>query len=175
VKAKGSFIHSFYFQVVAYTLVIFCVMYWSGSGKERSLYTMFAVESHGALLPVTSPDRALKFYHDVLDLKVLDKASGVTLPEGTNLLFTIVRSAPVPPASVVLRVRNRLSDLHDKLLSRAGTKPFRHDVTDYVETLPPERVSEIVQKPWGKEFVVADPDGNKVIFYQPRRRSQLRP
>ena len=172
---KNSFFGQFYVQVVIYTLVMFGVMYWSGMGASRSLYSMFSLRTDGTILAVADREMALRFYRDVLDLSPLrgeaDSVVGVALPNGGQLLFTKRDETLHGATAVVIRVRNRLPKLHDELTHRVGTRPFRHDDTNYVKVLPPGRVSEIVHKQQGDEFVIADPDGNKLIFFQPHRRA----
>ena len=76
--------------------------------------------------------------------------------------------------SVLLKVRNGIEGLYKKLSTRLGQHEVPLLMTTKFHALPPEGISELRTKAYGKEFVVSDPDGNRLIFYTPKRRSTTR-
>lgn len=177
----------FFLQVTFYTLIIFGVMYWSGFSTEKRLYDSFRVTLDGAVLPVTDTSRATSFYSEVLDFEPLYSGSsesksntvGVMVPGGGQLLFRVQKNfaetqqIQESPA-VVIRVRNGFTELHKRLVQRSGKEAFaqndlRSGAVEYLAILPPGRVSGISTKDWGREFVVSDFDGNRLLFHETKK------
>ncbi len=177
---------------VLYTIVISGTMFYSGRIAEKtSLYDRFLISLEGTVLPVANLERSLKFYTEVLDFRPLIQHStlkpvGLLLPEKRKLFFKLlsedsITSSPeisgTAHTSIVVRVKNGVTKLHSGLLARLPQRPSKIAYESYTadfKALPPETISNIIEVPWGKEFIVRDADGNSLIFYQPTRRSGSR-
>ena len=176
---------------VFYTAVIVGTMYFSGTlVKKKSLYDQYLVSLEGITLPVRDIERSVRFYIGILDFRPLvDKASakrlpiGVILPEKKRLYFRLFpedrlagpdEDLGTSTVTMVIKVKNGFSQLHQKLLMRSKQEaaPLRYEnyLADF-RAIPPETVSASIEASWGNEFVVRDADGHSLIFYQPRRRS----
>ena len=169
---------SFPAQVGIYTAVIFAVMFWSGWSVEKTIYDRYLVHNEGSIIPVTDRNRALKFYHGVLDFPTIaeidGQVPGVILPDGSKLLFR--NTDPTRPASSIalVKVRNAFRKFQRTLVARSGRPEFRNTRRNYLEEMEPGMMSEIVERRWGEEFIACDQDGNRIVFFKPSRRSGSR-
>ena len=127
----------------------------------------------------------------MLDLKPLisdERVAGAALPGGQKIFFEVAKT-PIVPTQIIVKVRNRIGRLQEAILRRSATAPakprnergdekeipaFHPGTGSSYDFLPPERVSALSEQSWGDEFAVSDPDGNKLIFVQPKRRSGSR-
>ena len=154
--------------VAAYTAIVLASMYYSGQVSEKTLYNRFVVSVEGLTFPSSNVQRSSEFYANVLDFKKLPGGDSVEkndalfeLPSGEKLLARETKSA-LSPSEVAFRVRNGFEKLHKELTNR--TKKLTTGA----------RVSTIVKRPWGEEFVANDPDGNRFVFYREYRLSRDR-
>lgn len=179
-----SFANHFLAQVAVYTIVIFGVMYWSGTAIEPTVYDRYRASFEGMILTSANVDRTAQFYHRILDFKPTQPSFGdppmatvaLRAPDGGRVFF--VQKLPEAPsgssATLLVRVRNGLRGLHKSITARMHAPVLDPTVRGIFTTVDTEHASSIITQPWGKEFVVADPDGNQVIFFQPSRKTRTR-
>jgi hypothetical protein len=163
--------NQFLSRVVVYGLVILLVMYWSGSRTTRTVYDAYRAELEGVAFSVKDRAASVLFYQRVLEfqpIKSHNEIVGIQMPSSRRLYF---RAESGSPSVGVIRVRNGFKKLHARLVTNSGEPSFNVPEGNYEQVLPPSRVSAIVRRSEGMEFWVADPDGNKLVFYEPRRRS----
>ena len=170
---------------LSYTVLILAVFFFSGKIDEKTLYDRYVIRLEGATFRVTDLERSRGFYSNVLDFTLDaesedDSLAVIELP-GKKWLFlrkdseqnsTGSSPRPIGTGQIVVRVRNGFDSLHVHLLARSGKKeqPLVADQPEF----PRESISEIVKRPWGREFIVSDPDGNRLVFFKPHLRSQTR-
>lgn len=171
----------FAITAAAYSLIIAATFWWSsGVVEKKSLYDRYIVNVEGGVLSVSDIGRAVNFYTDVLDFSPVRKKGedgviGFKFNNRQVLYLSLTPGTPQRPPglqTVILRVRNGFDKLHRALLTRRGNKAVQLRENSYrgdLERMAPGAVSEVAELPWGREFVVKDPDGNTFIFYSARR------
>ena len=173
-----------YILILTYTAVILGILYWSGLKNEKRLYDTYLIRSEGPLFAIKSnsegsnlhTSQTKTFYSELMNFKLVEKASkktdskegkalaGISLPDGNKIYFNSEPESST--SSQVFKVRNGFEKLHANLLQRENQ--FRK------ENSIPSVISKIDSKPWGKEFVITDPNGNKLIFYKSKRKKGSR-
>ena len=148
-------------QLVLYTAVILGVMYISAIRSGKSLYDTIRVTTAGIVLPVESVDRSFSFYRDVLDFDpFVDSGDGrsklgVYLPGGQKLAF----SAGEKPLGKTVTIDIKVYNAFDRLYAQLRRKS---------ESLSLQCISDITPVGNARQFVVTDPDGNRLVFYSGR-------
>lgn len=131
------------------------------------------------MIPTANHSEAVRFYRDTLDFEPIfvnskskdDKEiAGFKVNRFLTLFLTPLPTStnvPYSGSTVVIKVRNGFSKLHKALVKRSPSKKALQ-VTDenYASITERGSISSIIQKPWGKEFVAYDYDGNKIIYVQ---------
>lgn len=180
-------VKQFIIVATSYIVIICGTMYYSGIATTASIYDKFFISSEGIIIPTTDYKRAIEFYHNILDFdpiysnsahKSIDNIVGFKINRFLSL-FLVQRTAAAGPTSpgstFVIRVRNGFEKLHKILINRTYTKlEVKATESNYLDLDEKGTISSIIQKPWGKEFVASDFDGNKVIFVQPKLWSRSR-
>ena len=166
--------------ILAYSMLIIGTILYSSRVTERTLYDRFIVGFEGVLLKTSDQGRSLGFYRDKLDFPpIYDVSKGDKKIVGFSLggdrrLVLSPDAFSGRDTSVLLKVRNGIEGLYTKLSKRLGQNGITLPEPTKSSSLPPESISELKTKTYGKEFVVSDPDGNRLIFYTPKRRSTTR-
>jgi len=147
--------------------------------KKTTLYDRFIISLEGSFVQSSNIEKSLDFYTGILDFTPLrstdtNQPLGLLLPGKKKLFFSEpLSSREISSTSThTLKVRNGFDKLHQRIVERSKQPSIKFSLKDKASysQLPPGRVSEIIQRPWGREFVVRDPDGNNLIFYRPTRR-----
>lgn len=168
---------------IVYSSAIAGTLWLSGRVAGKStLYDEYLVALDGNVLEVRDFEAARRFYADVLDFRFAESEGlqrTLILP-GDRRIF--LYQSHFKPASllvgrteqarnfIVLRVRNGIKQLQREIAARSGAAPVaisQDNVADGIAILPAGRVSEILTGESGMEFVVKDPDGNQLVFFQP--------
>ncbi len=167
------------YLVVSYTLIIVGTMYLSGRITHQTLYNIYSVKFEGVKLPVSDRSRSRDFYQKVLDLYT-QPVSGVNVDRvrlpGKRYLFlenvtdgSSVAQEKVQQA-VLINVRNGFSRLHEAIVRRAGGNAETLQPEQQICTVSPGKITTILKDRSGRSFAARDPDGNCLVFFQPRNR-----
>ncbi len=166
--------------IFAYSMLIIGTILYSSRVTERTLYDRFIVGFEGVLLNSTDLSRSLSFYRDKLDFPPIydvrkgDKKIVGFRMGGDRKLMLSNEALSGRDTSVLLKVRNGIDGLYKKLSTRLGHHGATLPELTNSQSFPPESISELKNRTYGKEFVVSDPDGNRLIFYTSKRRSTSR-
>ena len=167
---------------LANILIVLGILRWSSTSSERTLYDRYIITLEGTLLSVRNRELAENFYKEILDFSPLKNKS----EENQFSTFVLSNKAKIflkevdsklrnpPRASIVIRVRNGFYKLHKNLRRRIEEKPHLAEAELDKNSLAAPKISAIIERDWGKEFVVSDLDKNRIIFFSPRRRSSTR-
>lgn len=169
---------------LVYSAIVLGIMALSGKTSEKTLYDRYLVSVEGIVVPISDYNSAVKFYTEVLDFIPIHandnptRVIGFRLANSRKLLFSLrehlPNSADSLPPLLVIKVRNGFEKLHRALAQRSDASVVTVAAEDFNELIPPSRVTQIVERSWGGEFVVTDPDGNRLLFYQPTQQSASR-
>lgn len=168
---------------VLYTATILGVMYWSGGSVEKTIYNRYLVAAESTSVPTADLARSSRFMREVLQFP--EVAPKVRNPEEGDLFLTpggfylAVRpnhastGAGGYQTEIVFRVRNGFSKLRTS---------FENRLRDFLKGSPQSEpgaagaaaakgplVTPVLTRPAGDEFTVVDPDGNRFVFFLPRR------
>jgi len=175
---------------LSYTGIILSVLYWSGLESEKRLYDKYLIRSEGPLFFIKNSlekgeieDNAIAktkaFYSQLMDFELIEKdlsetgnkLLGISLPDGNKIYFETKRKTDKgeyepAPSSQVFKVRNGFNNLHANLLQRE--KQFIRNNSSS------SSISKIYNTDWGREFIVSDPNDNKLFFYESKRKKGSR-
>lgn len=169
--------------VALYTALGVSVAVWSGTQTEHTLYNKYLIRSESLFLSSADPEKVLRFYTSVLDFTPLKSKNnsdapfrGFRLKDGTELLiFRVPNPEDIQKQSpLLIRVRNGLVKLHAAILKNSGKDALILPEGSYGQELALGQVSEVQGHVWGIEFFVKDLEGNRIIFYMPKRANQKR-
>ena len=153
---------------VLYSTLIVGTMWWSGTVTAPTVYDKYLVKLEGMSIRVKNLERAIPLYRDVLSFGILPAegtdAAGFLLPDRRKLFVKLAKDEP-GSAEVVLRVRNGFNRLYDRLKGR---------IEELKDKSAGAAISPITPQAWGEEFVITDYDGNRFVYFLPRRRSTTR-
>ena len=150
--------------LLAYTSIAIAVLFWSGKSSEKRLYDKYIVRSSGLVFDVLDQETTKNFYQSVLDIPIENsspKSFKAVLPDG--LVIEFKKKSTILPSNLQinsggmlkLRVKNGFEQLHASLLQKE--KQFQSYNGE---------ISKIEESKKGKEFLVIDPSGNKLLFYK---------
>ena len=172
--------------VCAYAGIIATTCWLSGKMMAgKTIYDRYIISFEGNVLTTSDAQQAKSFYMDVLDFTPIVRGDGLestlvgfSFP-GKRSMFVGLRpdipaqsSKILLPQTSVLRVRNGFDALHSLIVARSGNPAVPLSPQNYeraLDVMTANRISEVVTFPWGKEFIAKDFDGNRLIFYSPRR------
>lgn len=162
------------------TAIILGVVWWSGTVRDKNLYDRYRLTLDSIVFVVNNIETSSEFYSKVLNFspnKESDNSSSSSfqLPDGQRIFLVsktqnqfskVVTNIFSRPNAVVLNLRNRLEEFHEIMVVRSGKEALTlEDMSSALQKPTPQRVSQIIDQPWGKEFIVTDPDGNLFVFY----------
>lgn len=153
---------------VTYSSVLVGAMWWSGKVTEPTIYDRYRVRLEGVGIHVSELTRSVVLYRDILSFEPLPghkaQRAGFSLPDKRKL-FVRAGGPEGAGSEIVLRVRNGFARLHEHLRGRIAT-------LGEGENIP--TITPMLEVPWGEEFTVTDYDGNRFVYFLPRRRSATR-
>jgi len=154
----------------------------SGSLTGRAtLYDQYLVRLEGAVISTSNVELATKFYSEVLDLPsirqgVSSEVVGFQLPGDRRLFLRHTKRKALnigdDDGVIAIRVRNGFEKLHRQIVSRSAAPAValsKDNYLDAISILPGGRVSEILELEGGAEFLVKDFDGNKLVYFEPKK------
>lgn len=162
---------------LSYPIIIGISVLWSGTTVEKTLYDRYIIYNEGLILHAKDAAASRKFYADILDFPAFLSTKGFTslgdfgfaLGEQQSVYLRDKDVADTTPI-VLVRVRNGFFKLHGELLKRLGSAAQIVVPETALSEISPGKVSEVYRGPLGDQFVVRDPSGNRVLFYQKRLR-----
>lgn len=169
-------------SAIWYSLVVIAVVARSSSTVEKTLYDKYIIYLEGAILPVSDHKNSADFYRDVLDLVEQDPAPAGDSPEQQQSTFLITPKkrlflqSNLPGQGIdrspvlIVRVRNGFKKLHAELIKRTKFPVQTVETENALEQVKASHVTQIFRSSRGDEFLVSDPDHNRIIFYQPVRK-----
>ena len=160
--------------IITYTATIIGVLLWSGSVVEKTLYDKYIIYLEGTLLPTEDIAESTKFYKDVLDFAQVPEKKNIEHPQPAFLItpkkrLILTDRKKNNSAVMLVRVRNGFAKLHKELVKRLGGEVVLAQQKDLLQSLKPRQLTKIFEGPRGRQFIISDPDGNKIIFYKPHR------
>jgi len=149
---------------VLYSLVIIAALWWSGYVTSPSVYDRYLTRLEGVSIQVKDLERSRDLLKRVLNYQPLKEGGDILLLPDRRKLY-LKQNANPSPSELVLRVRNGFPKLFDEMRKRLGpttTVPGRAQISDMTPT------------PSGDEFILTDYDGNRFVYFRPKRKSLTR-
>lgn len=168
---------------IVYTVFIIGVLVWSGTVRDQTLYDIYTTKVEGTAIPVTDLSRSITFYRSIVNFSPVTIDAQSTYPTfrlpGNKQLYLMERKqsavadilqAAVPNyTTLVIRVKDNIQKLHRDLVQRNHSPEISVNGGDLaLATLAPTSVSALMDREWGHEFLLTDPDGNRFLFVQGR-------
>ena len=166
----------FILTVTVYSGIVVLVCLYATKPEQKAPYDKYLVALEGTVLKSNNLANSLQFYTEVLEFNQIEKQKadpnivGFRFGDKRNLFIEYSNlEKPIDGSLVLFRVRNGIEKLQDLLKNKLQASRLHEG---YIEDA--RDISEVMLKPWGTEFYITDPTHNKLIFYEPKRRSALR-
>lgn len=163
--------------IISYTVVILGTLVWSGRTVEKTLYDKYIIYLEGAIMPVSKEGRSVDFYGEVLNFNQVPSKKlrqfgkrAFLITQKKRLYLQPENGEPHYGPVLLVRVRNGFDKLHAELLRRYPGSPQQIDPKQAIQQIRAGHVSQVFRGKRSDQFIVSDPDNNRILFYRHKLR-----